>query len=436
MKNLSLVLFVLILLTSGCASNNIEKYPEVQNNYDPSKPLEIKSIIPSEGELNEQVIIEGNFGADASKIKVFFADTREASIISTNGTSIYCLAPKQPDGENSVKVVVDGKEITTDKTFKYNQVQKVSTICGTYKKSEYKDGTLSEALFNDVMGIGVVAGDNIMAVETHVKRIRLISQTDNQVVTVLSGLCTCKPAITSQRDTMYVVELYKNAGQIYRLARANNWGPELIRGNIAELAAGEQWACALDKTDNNLYIRNHVGVFVKVSLKEKDANGNLKVEKLLEKSNYSSGSTFNYLVYSRVEDCFYATEDFGHAVLKIYKDTDGVWHQDEYAGALNHPGNMDGDRKDAQFQWLRGLTVDSEGNIYVVNLGNQTIRKIAYPSGYVSTIAGGVKSGDVEIDGIPLEASFCDPSDIAVDSEDNLYIAGGGGYNVRKLAIE
>lgn len=185
-----------------------------------------------------------------------------------------------------------------------------------------------------------------------------------------------------------------------------------------------------------MYIRNHVGVFVKVSLKEKDANGNLKVEKLLEKSNYSSGSTFNYLVYSRVEDCFYATEDFGHAVLKIYKDTDGVWHQDEYAGALNHPGNMDGDRKDAQFQWLRGLTVDSEGNIYVVNLGNQTIRKIAYPSGYVSTIAGGVKSGDVEIDGIPLEASFCDPSDIAVDSEDNLYIAGGGGYNVRKLAIE
>ena len=311
MKNLSLVLFVLILLTSGCASNNIEKYPEVQNNYDPSKPLEIKSIIPSEGELNEQVIIEGNFGADASKIKVFFADTREASIISTNGTSIYCLAPKQPDGANSVKVVVDGKEITTDKTFKYNQVQKVSTICGTYKKSEYKDGTLSEALFNDVMGIGVVAGDNIMAVETHVKRIRLISQTDNQVVTVLSGLCTCKPAITSQRDTMYVVELYRNTGKIYRLTRANNWGPELIRGNIEELKDGEQWACALDKTDNYLYIRNHVGVFVRVSLKEKDANGNLKVEKLLEKSNYLNGGTMNYLAYSRVEDCFYATEDFG-----------------------------------------------------------------------------------------------------------------------------
>ena len=52
------------------------------------------------------------------------------------------------------------------------------------------------------------------------------------------------------------------------------------------------------------------------------------------------------------------------------------------------------------------------------------------------TIAGGQKSGDVEVDGIPLEASFCDLTDLAVDSEDNLYIAGGAGYNVRKLAIE
>lgn len=436
MKNLSLILLTLVCLWAGCASNNIEKFPEVKNNYDPSKPLAITGIIPSEGELNEQVIIEGNFGADVSKIKVFFADTREASIISTNGTSIYCLAPKQPDGENSVKVVVDGKEITTDKKFKYNQVQKVSTVCGTYQKPDYKDGTLSDALFNDVMGIGVVAGDNIMAVETHVKRIRLISQEDNQVITVLSGLCTCKPAVTSGRDTMYVVELYRNSGKIYRLTRTNNWGPELIRGNIDELKDGEQWACALDGTDSNLFIRNHVGVLVKVNLKEKDASGNLKVEKILEQSNYSSGSTMNYLAYSRVEDCFYATEDFGHAVLKIYQDPLGVWHQDVYAGALNHPGNVDGDRMDAQFQWLRGLTVDSEGNIYVVNLGNQTIRKIAYPSGYVSTVAGGAKSGDVEIDGSPLEASFCDPSDIAVDSEDNLYIAGGAGYNVRKLAIE
>ena len=122
--------------------------------------------------------------------------------------------------------------------------------------------------------------------------------------------------------------------------------------------------------------------------------------------------------------------------LKIYKDAQGEWKQEVYAGALNNPGNVDGDRLDAKFQWCNGLTVDSEGNIYVTNIGNQSIRKIAYPSGLVTTIAGGQRSEEVETDGLPLEASFRDARDIAVDSEDNFYIAGGQSFNVRKLAIE
>ena len=242
--------------------------------------------------------------------------------------------------------------------------------------------------------------------------------------------------MTSGRDTLYAVELYRNTGKIYRLTRANNWGAELIRGNITELKDGEQWACALDKTDNYLYIRNHVGVFVRVSLKEKDDSGNLKVEKLLEANTYLGGGTFNYLAYSKVEDCFYAAEDYGQAILKIYKDAQGEWKQEVYAGALNNPGNVDGYCLDAKFQWCNGLTVDSEGNIYVTNIGNQSIRKIAYPSGLVTTIAGGQRSEEVETDGLPLEASFRDARDIAVDSEDNFYIAGGQSFNVRKLAIE
>lgn len=69
-------------------------------------------------------------------MKVIFADTKEANIISSDGTSIYCTVPKQPGGNNSVKVVVDDKELTIDKTFAYTQVQKVSTVCGTYNKEE------------------------------------------------------------------------------------------------------------------------------------------------------------------------------------------------------------------------------------------------------------------------------------------------------------
>lgn len=425
-----------LILLSGCANNDIIKHPETANKYNPSIPQQITGFTPTEGEINDKIIIEGNFASDTSKVKVFFAETKEAKIISSDGASIYCLVPKQPDGANSIKVVIDGKEIIAEQKFNYHQSQKVSTICGTYQKWGYQDGTLSEALFNDVIGITTVADDNIVAVETHAKRLRLISQADNQVVTILSGLCTGKPAVTSERDTLYAVELYRNTGKIYRLARANNWGAELLRGNIEELKDGEQWACALDKTDNYLYIRNNVGVFVRVNLKEKDENGNLKVEKLLEESNYMGGDTYNFLVYSRVENCFYATEITGQAILKIYQQPNGNWIQEVYAGALHNPGNTDGDRLDAKFHTCGGLTVDSEGNLYVTNIGNNSIRKIAYPSGYVTTIAGGSASDEVETDGLPLEATFKDLRDIAVDSEDNFYIAGGSSYNIRKLAIE
>ena len=50
--------------------------------------------------------------------------------------------------------------------------------------------------------------------------------------------------------------------------------------------------------------------------------------------------------------------------------------------------------------------------------------------------AGGTMSGETETDGLPLECTFLYPKDIAMDSEENFYIAGGAGLNVRKLAIE
>ena len=54
------------------------------------------------------------------------------------------------------------------------------------------------------------------------------------------------------------------------------------------------------------------------------------------------------------------------------------------------------------------------------------------------TIAPGGRpvSGETETDGLPLECTFLYPKDIAMDSEENFYIAGGAGLNVRKLAIE
>ena len=81
------------------------------------------------------------------------------------------------------------------------------------------------------------------------------------------------------------------------------------------------------------------------------------------------------------------------------------------------------------------MSVDRDGNIYVAQVQCHTIRKIAYPSGLVSTIAGAYGAPGTT-DGVPYLSRFNGPWDIVMDEEENFYITQFWGVSVRKLAIE
>ncbi len=77
------------------------------------------------------------------------------------------------------------------------------------------------------------------------------------------------------------------------------------------------------------------------------------------------------------------------------------------------------------------IVVDSAGNAFVTNNGDNTIVKIA-PDGAVSTFAGKIGTPG-NTDGTGETARFSTPRGIAIDGDDNLYVADEGAGNVRKL---
>ena len=102
-----------------------------------------------------------------------------------------------------------------------------------------------------------------------------------------------------------------------------------------------------------------------------------------------------------------------------------------YAGRGEVAGCEDGGPGVATFNGPEGVAVDTAGDLFVVDLGNNTIRKVTRGR-KVSTLAG--KAGGIgSTDGTATTAAFNHPGGVAMDQDGNLYVADTNNFTIRLI---
>jgi kumamolisin len=101
------------------------------------------------------------------------------------------------------------------------------------------------------------------------------------------------------------------------------------------------------------------------------------------------------------------------------------------AGQAGIPGSTDNTGSLARFNNPMAVTVDSNGNVYVADTGNDEIRKIT-PEGVVTTLAGlaGITGNTI---GVGSSARFNGPAGIVSDSAGNLFVSDTNNHTVRRV---
>lgn len=127
-------------------------------------------------------------------------------------------------------------------------------------------------------------------------------------------------------------------------------------------------------------------------------------------------------------DNLYVADQGNHTIRKV----SSIGFVTTFAGQAGSAGSTDGTVNVARFNGPGSIVPDTMGNLFVVDSGNKTIRKIT-PGGVVTTFAGSPGlSGST--DGTGSAARFGDPTGgIAVDRANNLYVADSVNKTIRKI---
>ncbi len=122
----------------------------------------------------------------------------------------------------------------------------------------------------------------------------------------------------------------------------------------------------------------------------------------------------------------------GNASAQITLPGSGVINTIAGNGTAGYSGD-NGSALNAELQSPSCVAVDSKWNVYIADVYNNRIRKIAASTGVITTVAGNGTAGYSGDGGAATNAELNYPSGVAIDGAGNIYIVDGSNFVVRKV---
>ncbi|MEO9533256.1 MAG: gliding motility-associated C-terminal domain-containing protein [Crocinitomicaceae bacterium] len=125
----------------------------------------------------------------------------------------------------------------------------------------------------------------------------------------------------------------------------------------------------------------------------------------------------------------YFTESANHVVRRI--ETDGTLYT--IAGVAGTNTSTDGPVATATINFPFGLAIDAQNNVYVAETIESKIRKIDQTSGLVTTFAGTGNLGDASNGTDATLADISTPHELSFDANGSLYFADNDNNKIKKI---
>ena len=315
----------------------------------------------------------------------------------------------------------------------------VSTLAGFAGIADNVDGTGGAARFNHPAGVALDGSGNLYIADSYNNAIRLVTPAgvvttpiglsgSDGVFSLPNGIAVDAAGTLYVADTLnYVVEQITSSGVVTVLAGMLGT-PGSTDGDGSDALVNLPTGVALDGS-GNLYVADQANHEIRKITPADEVSTLAGLSGWGSSNGTGSAAHFGYPSGAAVDSAgnVYVVDTGNEIIRKI--TAAGV--VTTLAGTAGLVGSSDGTGSDARFLTPSGVAVDGSGNVYVADSDNHTIRKIT-ASGEVSTLAGlaGTPGSD---DGTGSAARFNYPYGVAVDGTGNVYVADQTNCTIRKV---